>query len=123
MSTILFPSNACYKAANNDLFLNCKNQDETLLKKLRSYGITDEKIQNIGNNYLVDGDLLMQKINTDLTFLDKFFAKQDIREGDTEQATKGLVNTDNIEQLRILPQISGTSVASWEKPIKYAMAH
>lgn len=76
-----------------------------LYKRLLQLGFQKENIQELDNHYLVDGDLLFDKNNTDMKFFETYFNKL-VNNGKTNEngrhwVTPDLVSAYNVESLKM----------------------
>ena len=119
LSVMVMLLSACQK--DKQLPLTQDKQDVALLGKLKELGFGDDKIMDYRDCYLVDGDILIRKFETDLNVVENFF-KGSLAGKGTQTMGPSLISSENVERIRLLPQLSGTSVSGWEPVVRDAMA-
>ncbi|WP_207535033.1 M57 family metalloprotease [Desertivirga arenae] len=90
-------------------------QENSLYSKLIEAGFKEIDIKDVGDSYLVEGDLLFNKTKTDLKYLDTFF-NLDKRKGNKQKAetlqwsTTNRISPDNSERIKVAVGTEHTAV-------------
>lgn len=102
------------------------SKSDELYKKLLAVGFTKENIKETGRYYLVTGDLLFDKYNTDMTYFDRYFARPTIKEKDAQNRhwiLPDVVTPYNIENMKIeIDEYSNNGeISDWRRSAAQAM--
>ncbi len=83
-----------------------KKKDDVLYGKLKLAGFLDSQIEDIGDAYLVEGDLLFNKFKTDLEFFDEYYGlkkgKSDKSNKTKQWHTDNIISHDNAERIKFV---------------------
>jgi hypothetical protein len=104
------------------------NDSSPLYQQLIKAGFSKDHIQDIGEHYLVEGDMLFNKKNTDMEFFEEYF-KKELSPAEDKNArhwvTPTLVSNYNIENIKmdISEFSSGLEIYDWRKSSATAMTY
>ncbi|OQP45269.1 hypothetical protein A4H97_32645 [Niastella yeongjuensis] len=105
------------------------SEPTALYQKLQEAGFSKEHIKDIGKYYLVEGDMLFDKNNTDMDFFDEYFKDQPSATGDKSGArhfvTPTQVSQYNIENMKMdIAEFNfGDEILDWKKSSATAMGY
>jgi hypothetical protein len=99
----LFLITALISCRKNDTQTQPTSKVSPVYNQLRQIGFTDADIKDLGEYYLLDGDLLFKKEGTDTAAMRRYFQKgATLKKPQTEQyVAPGLVSDVNVEAIKL----------------------
>ncbi|MBO9202093.1 MULTISPECIES: M57 family metalloprotease [Niastella] len=119
---------ACKKNVSEPTASNSSTDQSELYQKLIKAGFSKDHIQDIGKYYLVEGDMLFDKNNTDMDFFEDYFKNELTGASDNNGrhwVTPTLVSQYNVENMKMdIAEFNfGVELNEWKRSSATAMSN
>lgn len=121
---------ACKKNVPNDIpSQSSTDTNDPIYQRLIQVGFAKNNVVDLGSYYLVEGDMLFDKEQTDIKFFDEYFKEQITstvdQSGHRHWITSSIVSSYNIQYIKmdISEFNSGDEILDWRKSSATAMTH
>jgi len=120
---------ACKKNVSESNAPTTSTEQTPLFQKLIEAGFSKDHIQDIGKYYLVEGDMLFDKKNTDMEFFEDYFKNAPLattdKNGERHWVTPTIVSNYNIENMKMdISEFNfGLELNDWKRSSATAMGY